>query len=505
MAIWDYHGSDAIRILLKRTLRIPIILHYLRVESITALPFRLFLLTIFGSLLLTPLFLLFDKITGLFSTPQKARKSFSTIYFFSILSVLTCAFSTNLFQTLPGAEYRLFRGGSESFVTTRLRNDITFLEDLKENGGFIYNGEGENIYRYYSRTGFYTSILKLLEGISRIEPDLFIERTRIILAGLMAAVIASLALYIKNRKGIIASLIFLFPIPFTFWITAPAKDLIWFSFVMYLPFLSSLLLYPLVLKQKIRFKRFLGYIFVVYILNFLHGYEYIASQILSAAIPVFYYELRRKLPFRLLLGRCIYICATGVTAFVLVFTAHFTQLSLFLGTPQDAWAHFLNRTEFYVVEGKMSYPELFIRWAHVPVFYFRSGNFIPGNGSAMLPSNRIGLQQWLNFGNFHLAYVGITFSLGILILAFQRRIASIRMLVHGFMDTISWAITGYVAMVSSWTWFLARHAMATHFHQAGVTFMIPFALVFYILTGYIGQSVLDLMMISRSTPTEDIQ
>jgi len=498
VSIWDFHGSDTVRILMKRIIPIPLLLDYLKTGTMTATPLRLFLLSSFGTLLTAVFFFLADRLTGIFSDHRTARAVFAWVYFLSIVSVLTCAFSTNLFQTIPGAEYRLFQGGSEGFVTSRLRNEIGFLEDIKANGGFIYYYQDGDVYRYYSRTGFYGSVLKLLQTITRIDPDIFIFRTRIALSALMAAVFAAIALHIRKRRGMLASLLFLLPVPFTFWITAPAKDLIWFSFVMYLPFLFSRLVYPAVLKGRITFRRFLLYSFLVYSLNFLHGYEYIASQILSAAIPVFYYELSKRSAFRALLKRCFLICLAGLGAFLLVFAAHFTQLSLFLGSCREALGHFVNRTEFYVVDYTITYPELLVRWSQVPVFYFRQGNFIPGNGSAMLPANRVGLQQYLNFGNFHLAFVLLTLFLGILTLVFRRRIRNTPQLLRSFQASVNWAVTGYAAMVSSWTWFLARQAMATHFHQAGVVFMIPFALVFYLLIGYTAQSIVDLLLFRKS-------
>lgn len=491
LAVWGFNESDSVRELLKAIVLFPFARAYLNTGTITAMPMRIFLLTYLIGPVLSLLFVGIDIRTGFFSQNGRVGKLLSGGYVLFVVSILALVFSTNILQAEPGTGTRLFKAGTESLVLDRLRNDISFLEDLKTFGGFLYKRtRSGNLEIYFSRTGFYGSFLKLLQDVTKARISDFLSSARITLAALLAVVFGLLAQWIRSRKGLLASIVFLLPVPFTYWIAAPAKDLIWFYFLFFLPFLVSLLVYPRVQDKKTSFKRFCLYVFLAFIFNFLHGYEFIASQILSAAVPVFYYEFAQRSSFRSILRRCFLVCLTGMAAFSVVFTLHIAQLSLHRHSIRKGLDFIWTRAGYRIVEDSVTYGEIIRGYVKIPVFYFSEEQFRPD--SVLIDAEEISpsLPWWNTMGVYHLVFLALL-AIVSLVYAFRRNKSSGD---NNLADTFNIGLTGVVAMFSSWTWFAAKQAMSTHYHQNGIMFMVPFGIVFYLFLGFAAHTLIEFLM-----------
>ncbi|MBN1267943.1 MAG: hypothetical protein JXA25_20795 [Anaerolineales bacterium] len=501
LAIWGFHETDGVRVFLKTIFNVAVVRSYLKAGTMTAGPVRVLLLLYLGGVLLSLVFLITDRHTTVFRRRRGIHTLTSIAFFLFITSILAYIFSTTRFLSFPGQGIQIYTGGHSSFILDRLKNEISFLDDIRMYGGFNYMGAGENIKIYFSRMGFYGSLLKLAQTLTKIEPIRFIELARIGLSFLMASVFAALASLLRRARGVLTSLVFILPIPFTFWILGPARILLWFFFLFFLPFLFSVFLYPRIEKGKMTLKQFYWTMAIVYFFVFLHGYEHISNVILSGAVPVFFYEFSRKSSFRRLFLRCFNTCLVGLAAFGIVFLLHMIQLTLYKGTLELAWYHIVDRTQLRVAGTEISSRELFLRWLRVPVFYFSEEHFIGSNGRLNTDSE-LYIHKWNSFGVFFLVFLILAAAAAGLEFWSRRKYTETDRQRKGIHETFNIAVTGLIAMFSSWTWFLAKGHMATHLHQNGIMFMFPFAMVFYILAGYLAQTALDLYFSSPRKPGE---
>ena len=492
ISAWGFFGSHFTESVVPGLFGSTILGMYLDPEVFAAVPVRIVLFTYSGAFFLSLLLLAIDRLTHLSQNRKAIRNLVTTAYAIFLVSILTCAFSTNLFQSIPGEEFRRYRGGNATLLIHRLENGTTFLDDLQQFGGFNYRfKEGETLV-YLSQTGFHVSLLKLFLGITQIDPHQFLGFLRVFFPFLLACIMTYFSLQIKNRKGGIASLVFILPIPFTFWIMAPAKVLVWFYFIFYLPFLYSVVFYPRVQQGKWTYRTFLLYLLALFIFIFLRGYTHLSNLILSAAIPVFYYELKRRSSFRFLLLRCITTCLVGLGAFCVVFILHLLQISSYLGSIQQALAYFFGRTSLRVSGIDMTYGEVFKRWMEVPVFYLTEEFFLQSNGRPYAMIQPPYIHTWNSFRWYHIAFM--VFAAAAWVMKGARRLLRIDdvQLQKEIRDCSIAAAAGFAAMLSSWSWFLAKEHMATHLHQNGIMFMFPFGLTFYILAGLVVQVLFDI-------------
>jgi len=292
-------------------------------------------------------------------------------FFFFILTIGSNVFISCFSSCEPGSKLRIYWGGTETLVTDRIRSDYSFIEDIKEFGGFHYVEKAPGVYvPYFSQTGFYGSILKATQSAFNIPPLQFIPAARIFLSFSLAIVIAIIATAVRKNTGTIASLIFFIPTLFSFWIIGPAGYLIWFLFLLYLPFVFSLLLYQKVLAGEMSIQRFLLLSGVLFFFVFLRGYTYASNIILSALVPILYFEFQAQRPIKEIAVRAIGVTLSGLFGFAIAFAFHFLQLAVYLHSAMEAFHLFTVKTEFRISGSpQITYLEVFNNWLEVKIQY----------------------------------------------------------------------------------------------------------------------------------------
>jgi hypothetical protein len=414
------------------------------------------------------------------------------LYGFMLVSVTACIYGTDFMSIGFGKHSGIFSGGTEEYVNDRIMNDLSFAEDLQAYGGFLYEiRQSGDANVYLSGTGFYGSLLKLFQDVTKIAPDKVLVGARGLCAILTAGLLAAISIKIKQCSGFIASIVFSVLCMMSYWLLGPASHLIWFFPVLFIPLCISIFLYPKVLNESISVRKFLIICLIGYFLVFLRSYVYAPVMVLSGAVPVFYYEVRNKAKFLHILWRGIQVSLIGVFGFLLAIGVHFIQLWLYLGSSEAAYELLVGKALLRGPSGELDTQvplTIFMKWMEVRVFYVAQFVY------SIFPQFEYLLEKVNTLRRFHLiSFLMVGLSWGILVLDRATKKGKILM-ENEKRNLFALSTTLLVAMISSWTWFPALGHMAAHLHMNGIMYMIPFGLCFYALFGVVVQHSIRIMI-----------
>lgn len=429
---------------------------------------------------------------------KNTQRLLTVAYALMLISVSGCVFSTDALELGPGQKSVIFYGGTETYVTDRLSDDsLSFVQDLQKYGGFMFGAGPDGSFQVYmSSTGFYSSVLKLVQSVTKINPDDFIKGCRLLFALILAGMLTAFSLTLKKKFGLLVSLIFsAFPV-ITYWFIGPAGYLIWFYFLLFIPFFLSIYFYPRVLRGRWTFRRFLWIVFIGEAFLYLRGYTYLPGLILSAAIPVFFYDLQTKKSIKELFIHGFMVCLAGLAGFLFVILLHFVQIWFYVGNPAQAFAYLRDRaiTRSSAGDTNLQTPAMiFFNWLGVRVFYLSKRFF------AIFPQWQAPFEHLNNFANLHwMAFIsaGIAF-----VLKGMQKLKVIRgTQKQKEVETLfNLGLTTLLAMLASWTWFPALGHMAHHYHMNGIMYMVPFGLTLFILMGFLIQTLLHWLVEAEKT------
>ncbi len=160
----------------------------------------------------------------------------------------------------------------------------------------------------------------------------YFRAMELILATMLAAVLMGFVHKIREQfdtrvAGAVFVLVLLSP-----WLAAYARNIYWVTYLMFLPFLFSYITYEW-FKKKNKLIYFFIALFLLFYIKLLNGYEYISTLMISALVPIVFYELQdNSTRFKVLLRPTISIFIVGVTALGL---AIFTNISSLAGYYQS--------------------------------------------------------------------------------------------------------------------------------------------------------------------------
>lgn len=419
------------------------------------------------------------------------------IYALMLVSVTTCIYSTDFLEISPGEQSVIYWGGTEDYVRYRIRNtEEGFFEDLKNHGGFLY-GQGPNstapVRDYLSFTGFYGTIMKLIQTITKIDPEKMLIYTRILFAFLTACIFTALSLLLKQKAGILASATFSAFTMITYWFIGPSTHLIWFFPTMFIPLLLGIFLYPRVLEGKMPMRQYLIWVFVGQVFVFLRSYVYAPVLLLSAAVPPFFFNIKAKQNVKKILWNGISICLVGTLALGLVLAIHLIQLSLYFDSIEQAFQYLIGKSEergVTTLKHADSVSQLFRKWMNgVKVFYF----------SKRVTSVVIGMEEWVQdgwntFKTLHLVVIIISLIAAILQWFTRKGLVILKDFHSEINNLFTLSIASLAATLSSWSWFPALGHMSDHYHMNGIMYMILMGLFLFALIGVFLQTSIHLMV-----------
>jgi hypothetical protein len=440
--------------------------------------------------------------------------------------LMTVVFSTFYFSESPWG-LSSFQADSEALVTLKLQKGESFLEDLKQNGGFLA-ADKANISAsipglYTSQVGLQGIILNLIRSATNANTEAFIGWSRLFMA-IMFAIVFAIVLYIAWEEfGITTSIIFLVLVLLSTWLVAFSKNLYWTSFTLILPFAIGWLYYPRVVADDSKLGRYLLLTGALVLLKSLNGYEYITNIILSATIAPVYYELREKSNLKILIGRVFLIGFAGIGGFLAAYVIHFLQLFAFTKNFQTSIRILVERAATrtfgenpYTTACDFSNPAILVMkylnkrsivelgtplvWMFC-VYIIGIASLFPlrvkktpsaiitiiGMAAialsfavdAFIGRPGFGLSQWLLFST------GLGFGLLGIISLTSFIIPNRRKLIH-----LALASTWALASTFSWV-ILARNHMACHLHLNSIVFYIPFGVTLFLFAGYWFESLIS--------------
>ncbi|MBT3670140.1 MAG: hypothetical protein HON98_05555 [Chloroflexi bacterium] len=407
-----------------------------------------------------------------------------TVVFISLLSILTCVFSSELFQNNAGRGSNMFWGGTEDYINFRIRNGLSFMEDLKEFGGFNHGFFMEEPFKVYlSHTGFWGSALKFIQSIFNVDPEAFLIGARITFSLIYSTIILGFGYKLSKKFGIITGGLFIIPQIFTYWILGPSKHLLWVYPLFFVPFFHSLFRYPKVVVNEITTKRFFIEQTLVFSLVFLRGYEYLSNVILFAIVPILYVELKNRAGLKQIFKKLTPTGIAGGLALISVLGFHLIQLVQYLGGLSDALLYFNEKaTHRLGFNSSVSYWKVFLEWLDVRFLYFPE----TGINNINTFENSI---NGISIGEIHL------FFFFVLLIAVLMKKTSKNMKNISLLENIN--IVFYVgvstifSVFASWTWFINKGHMLPHAHMNGIMYIVPFGFCLFIFFSIFLQTFLD--------------
>jgi hypothetical protein len=234
-------------------------------------------------------------------------------------------------------------------------------------------------------------------------------------------------------------------------------NLYWMGWLLFLPFVTVLNLYPS-MKNGWRWSALLLMTGSMISIKSLCGYEYLSCVLLSATVPIFFYECRDGKLGWLPLWRSFQVCVVGTLGFAAGAFIHLRQAAKLTGSWDTGWNALSERIHARTVGDHFHEP------VSLKLNLYHYLQYIPENGHSWLFVNLAVLLLLLWFGR-------------------EESTRSERM---------GWTLALGVALVSSLSWnTLALGHMRYHGHINQITFFVCFALVLFLLNAKLLSAALN--------------
>lgn len=190
---------------------------------------------------------------------------------------------------------------------------------------------------YTSQPIFHRVIFSALYKVSGGEVDAFYGHLESAIGFLLAFVVTMFAWQIGREFGWGAAIAVVGLSMCSDWLVFVARSPYDVFFLKLMPFLATWILYPRVLDGRMRFPTLAIIVGALVFLNAASVYEFITSVILGAPVGVVYFGISRQQAWRKIVKHATIVTVSGVVAFLIVLSLHFVQVSLFRGSPREAW------------------------------------------------------------------------------------------------------------------------------------------------------------------------
>lgn len=251
------------------------------------------------------------------------------LWFLATTIFLYLCFAKNIFWVVNPVYQNRFQvdGWSEGMVVITLKDDpyrtvpLSFLEMPKQwdKGGTI-NGS------YVSLSGLQGMILARVRDLLGMELIPFYLTARSVAALMLAATLAVFVVSIAGEFGLATAALVAGALGLSPWLVCFAPNLYWVTFVMFLPFVATWVLYP-----ARRGVPLYATIVLLVAIRCLCCYGYATTVVLSVAAPVFYWGGAKGRPLSETARDAAYALASGLAGCFLAIALHLTQLYIVFG------------------------------------------------------------------------------------------------------------------------------------------------------------------------------
>ena len=218
------------------------------------------------------------------------------LFFVGIVWLYTANFTGNIFklgEPNNPAQWRArvfesFQMDSEMSATLMLEK--TKRDGLWSSGGFMMNRDLKVVYD--KAFGLNGKIMCLVYKYSDADLNTFVGKAHGVVAFLFAVTLGVFALYIWHEFGFTAALVSVIMTNLSDWLVFVARNLFYFPFLHYLPFILSLALYPVFARyRRFGFAIYAAIITFAVLVNSLGCTVYITNIIMSVGIGPLYYGI----------------------------------------------------------------------------------------------------------------------------------------------------------------------------------------------------------------------
>lgn len=195
---------------------------------------------------------------------------------------------------------------------------------------------------YESQYGLQARVSTLLAPSASIN---YYRLAELALAAFFAAVLMAFIYKVRAMFNMRVALVVFLLILLSPWIAAYARNMYWVVYLMFLPFVFSFVTYDWFKKSK-RLHYFFIALFVLFYLKLLNGYEHVSTLMVSALVPIVFYELLdRRLRIGQLLKPAVFVFVAGVFALGLAILTNISSLAGYYGSWGKATDLVLSRAE----------------------------------------------------------------------------------------------------------------------------------------------------------------
>jgi hypothetical protein len=215
--------------------------------------------------------------------------------------ILLLSFTINLFGTGPVTYkdwWSDFQKDSESIITKTVdcqtgENGVGYNGPIQAKGSNVPGCSNQQFKPYASQFGLQSRLIALFAPSGEGAQRYYYLAIMFALALLTALMIIAFAYFVQREFGGITGAVVVGLAAISDWLAAYAPNMYWVAFMMILPFVFSFGFYKW-FKAEGKMPLFYGLLGLFFWLKFLNGYEHATTLVLSAFIPIVYYELQRK-------------------------------------------------------------------------------------------------------------------------------------------------------------------------------------------------------------------
>lgn len=352
---------------------------------------------------------------------------------------------------------------------------------------------------YFSQFGLQSRVFSFFAPSNDESLSKYFNYIEAVLALVTTAVFVLFLWKVRQLFGLRVASIVLGLLCISIWVVAFARNTYWISFLLFLPFVFSFVTY-----QWFRDKKKLPYFYlslgVLFLLKFLNGYEYASTLVVSAFVPVLFYEIYSyKLDkLRLLWKKAALILLAGLIGLITAISINVISLNAYTHSTQESIKKVISRAEIRAGGDGLSFaqphvlygfeatnPELY---ASIDRFYdldaLKEGNAHPLKYAIlsvfsylMLPVISLPVVFAEPIGSIAQSFIVI-----VLIVYACLSILKKRPQFKKVSRALFWSFT--VALAGSISWLLLMPAhMYPHVHINGILFYMPTLLIGYVIVG----------------------
>ena len=352
--------------------------------------------------------------------------------------------------------------------------------------------------RYVSQLGLQGYVYSVIPRIAHNDTrriDQLVKLARVLLAVLLGLVLLAFIYFVHREFGKPIAYIVTVLLSLSFWPIGYSNNLYWVAFLLFVPFVYSLLAYPKLNQTTKRLWIYYGTLGGVLFLKFLTGYEFISVLTIGVATPIIYWGVIQKTDTKLILKRIIITGLVGVLAFGCALGVNIISLKGNFGSYKQAALAVEQRGEYRTTDTSRFYPHTVSNfdWT-LPTLYGTISRFdsldkyASGKGNPMVYKAIL----LINYSFLPLLTIPIAFNNNLLTIVMQSFalwfFASIYFLYFARrkglvpkrqVDALMWSAGAATIGVMSW-FIIAPGHVYEHAHLDAIIYYLPLALWLYI-------------------------